>query len=192
VYVEGDLQDVTDEQLHAELLRRVDQISEAKPSTTEPGNLSELPPGSWVQATDNHPFGEGTLTGEYEGIMRLGLARMRELLAIPLDPTDGNYAASLRGINTAVSTLLTFISKANEELLRPPKEDNLPKIIALIQEEEARMREDQERLWAAQMPELARELIKLSDAQLEELLAKRREHLNWRQLQEKTLRSPKA
>ena len=173
---ETDLQDVTDEQLHAELLRRVDLISETPPSTTEPANLCELPPGSWAQPTDYHPSGEGTLAGEYEGMMRLGLARMRELLAISLDPTDSNYAASLRGIKPAVSTLLTFIGKASNEMLRPPKDDNLPKIIALIKEEEERQREEQERLWAAQMPKLARELIEVSDADLEELLAKRREH----------------
>jgi hypothetical protein len=155
------------------LLRRVDLISEIPPSITGPGNLAELPPGAWDQPIGDHHYDEEILASEYEGIMRLGLARMRELLAIPLDPADGNYAASLRGINTAVSTLLTFISKANEELLRPLKEDNLPKIIALIQEEE-------NKLWAAQLPTLARELINLSDGQLEELLAKRREHLNWR------------
>jgi hypothetical protein len=181
VPTEPDLQDVTDEQLHAELLRRVDQISEAPPSTTEPSNLSELPPGSWVQLTDDNPPGEGTITGEYEAIVRLAFARMRELLAIPLDPTDSNYAASLRGINTAVSTLLTFIGKAGNEMLRPPKDDNLPKIIVLIKEEEERRREEQERLWAAQMPKLARELIEVSDADLGELLTMRREHLNWRQ-----------
>jgi hypothetical protein len=180
VPAENDLQDITDEQLHSELLRRADLVSESPPSTAEPGNLFELPPGSWVQ-TEDHPTGEATLADEYQGMVRLGLARIRELLAIPIDPTDNNYAASLRGINTAVSTLLTFIGKANEELLRPPKDDKLPKIIALIREHDERQKEEQERLWAEQMPKLACELIELSDAKVEDLLAKRREHLNWRQ-----------
>ena len=169
------LREWSDEELRAELLRRVDLIPEASPQpTNDPANLGDLPPGSWVHPTDDPSSGDRTLAGEYEGIMRLGLARMRELLAIPLDATDPNYGASLRGINSAVSTLLTFLTKAADEMLRPPKQDNLPKLLANIKEEE-------KRLWAAELPELARELIKLSNEQVEELLAKRNEHLKWRE-----------
>jgi hypothetical protein len=176
------LQDWSDEELRAELQRRVDQIQEASPQpTNDPANLGDLPPGSWVHPTDDPSSADGTLAREYEGIMRLGLARMRELLAIPLDATDANYGASLRGINSAVSTLLTFLSKAADEMLRPPKQDDLPKLLARIKEEEERMEEGEKRLWAAELPELARELIKLSNEQVEELLAKRREHLKWRE-----------
>jgi hypothetical protein len=177
----SDLQEYSNEQLNAELQRRVDLVPKVPPST-EPDNLSGLPPGSWVQTTDDNPGVGGTLASEYEAITRLAFTRMRELLAIPLDPADENYAASLRGINSAVGTLLTFISKANEELLRPPKDINLPKIIALINEEE-------KRLWEAKMPELVSELIKVSDEALEDLLTKRREHLNWREMQEKSWKS---
>ena len=169
------LREWSDEELRAELLRRVDLIPEASPQpTNDPANLGDLPPGSWVHPTDDPSSGDRTLAGEYEGIMRLGLARMRELLAIPLDATDPNYGASLRGINSAVSTLLTFLTKAADEMLRPPKQDNLPKLLANIKEEE-------KRLWAAELPESARELIKLSNEQVEELLAKRNEHLKWRE-----------
>lgn len=169
------LQEFSDEELRAELQRRVDEIPEAPPqSTNDPANLGDLPPGSWVHPTDDPPSGDGTLADEYEGIMRLGLARMRELLAIPLDATDANYAASLRAINSAVSTLLTFLSKAADEMLRPPKQDSLPTLLANIKEEE-------KRLWAADLPELTHRLIALSDGQLDELLAQRLKHLKWRE-----------
>jgi hypothetical protein len=176
------LREWSDEELRAELLRRVDLIPEASPQpSNDPANLGDLPPGSWVHPTDDPSSGDRTLAGEYEGIMRLGLARMRELLAIPLDATDPNYGASLRGINSAVSTLLTFLSKAADEMLRPPKQDNLPKLLAIMKEEEKRMEEEEKRIWAAKLPQLARELIELSSEQVEELLARRREHLKWRE-----------
>jgi hypothetical protein len=110
-----------------------------------------------------------------------GSHAFREILAIPIDSTDANYAASLRSINAAVSTFLTFIAKGSDEFLRSPKQDALPKLLANIKEEEKRMEGEEKRLWAAELPELARELIKLSNEQVEELLAKRREHLKWRE-----------
>ena len=172
---EKDLQDRSDEELRAELQRRVDLIVEASPQpTNEPANLGDLPPGSWNQPIADLSSRDRTLAGEYEGIMRLGLVRMRELLAIPLDATDPNYGASLRGINSAVSTLLTFLSKAADEMLRPPKQDDLPKLLTIIKEEE-------ERIAATKLPRLAHELIELSNEQVEELLAKRNEHLKWRE-----------
>jgi hypothetical protein len=170
------LEDFSDEEIRAELLRRADLFPEASPQqpTNEAANLGDLPPGSWVQPSDDPASGDGTLASEYEGIMRLALARMRELLAIQIDTTDPNYPASLRSINAAVSTFLTFIAKGSEEFLRPPKRDDMPKLLAIIKEEE-------ERLWAAKLPDLAHRLIALSDEQLAELLAKRGEHLEWRE-----------
>jgi hypothetical protein len=170
---ETKLERLSDEELRDELQRRVDLILQRPPTTGDSATLSELPPGSWAYPTADTPTGDGTLASEYEAMTRLALARMRELLAIPLDPTDSNYAASLRGINSAVSTLLTFISKASEELIRPPKDDALPKLIAI-------MKEEQKILWEKRLPELAHRLIEISDEQLEELLAKRREHLELR------------
>ena len=131
---ETKIERLSDEELRDELQRRVDLILQRPPTTGNSATLSELPPGSWAYPTADTPTGDGTLASEYEAMTRLALARMRELLAIPLDPPL-NYAASLRGINSAVSTLLTFISKASEELIRPPKDDALPKLIAIIKEE---------------------------------------------------------
>jgi hypothetical protein len=170
---ETEIERLSDEELRDELQRRVDLILQRPAMTGVSANLSELPAGSWAYPTTDTPSGDGTLASEYEAMTRLALARMRELLAIPLDPTDSKYAASLRGINGAVSTLLTFVSKASEELIRPPKDDALPKLIAI-------MKEEQKILWEKRLPELAHRLIELSDKQREELLAKRREHLELR------------
>jgi hypothetical protein len=144
---ETEIERLSDEELRDELQRRVDLILQRPPTTGVSANLSELPAGSWAYPTIDTPTGDGTLASEYEAMTRLALARMRELLAIPLDPTDSNYAASLRGINGAVSTLLTFVSKASEELIRPPKDDALAKLIALVREEE-------KILWEKRLPEL--------------------------------------
>ncbi|MGC1300343.1 MAG: hypothetical protein WA869_35390, partial [Alloacidobacterium sp.] len=43
------------------------------------------------------------------------------------------------------------------------------------------IKEEQKILWEKGLPELAHRLIKISDEQLEELLAKRREHLELRE-----------
>jgi hypothetical protein len=129
---ETEIERVSDEELRDELQRRVDLILQRPPMTGDSANLYELPAGSWPYPTVDTPTGDGTLASEYESMTRLALARLRELLAIPLDPTDCNYAASLRGINSAVSTLLTFVSKAGEERIRPPKDDALPKLIAIM------------------------------------------------------------
>jgi hypothetical protein len=96
---------------------------------------------------------------------------VRELLGITLDPTDPNYAASLRAINSAVSSVLMLISKLNAEMLRPPKPDKLPELLE-------RLKEEQVKLWERRLPGLMGQLIEISDQQLDELLAKRCEHLN--------------
>jgi hypothetical protein len=111
---ELEIERLSDEELRDELQRRVDLILHRRPMTGDSADLSQLAPGSWAYPTVDIPAGDGTLASEYKAMAGLALARMRELLAIPLDPTDSNYAASLRGINSAVSTLLTFISKARD------------------------------------------------------------------------------
>jgi hypothetical protein len=172
------LENFNDEELRAELQRRVDLMAPSSPQPTdEATDLSELPPGAWGQQPATAPTGDRTLADEYQGIMRLGLARIRELLAIPIDPGDPNYAATLRGINSAVSTVLTFISKANDELVRPPKQDRLPEILRIIQQEEEKIRARR----GSELPELVHKLIAVDDDQLQEALAKRQEHLKWRE-----------
>jgi hypothetical protein len=80
------LENFNDEELRAELQRRVDLMAASPPQPTdEATDLSELPPGAWGQQTATAPTGDRTLAEEYQGIMRLGLARIRELLAIPIE-----------------------------------------------------------------------------------------------------------
>jgi hypothetical protein len=170
----SDIETFTDEQIRAELQRRADLISVSSPQQIDdPADLSELAPGTWGQETDNQTE-HGSITSEWEGITRLAVARIRELLGIPLDPTHPNYGASLRGINSAVASVLTLISKLNAEMLRPPKQDRLPELLEILKEE-------RQKLWEKRLPELERNLIQISDQELDELLAKRREHLNERE-----------
>jgi hypothetical protein len=171
----------TDEELRAELQRRVAlvSVSSSLEEIHDAADLSELPPGAWEQEPDSQTE-SGPIASEWQGIARLAIARIRELLGIPLDSTDPNYAASLRGINSAVSTGLTLISKLNAEMLRPAKQDKLPELLAILKEE-------QEKLWTRRLPDLVHQLIGVSDQQLDELLAKRREHLNWREERYRTL-----
>jgi hypothetical protein len=171
---EKTLQDFSDEQLRAELQRRFSEISQQSSPTNESSSLLELPSGSWVPARGDPPSAGGSVATEYERIMRLALARTTELLAIPLDPTDQNYGAVLRGINSAVGTFMTFITKINDEMLRPPKDDHIQELIEEIKEFD-KLR------WDQKLPELGRELIKLSDEQIKELLAQRRHYQQWEQ-----------
>jgi hypothetical protein len=85
------------------------------------------------------------------------------MLAIPIDPADPNYGATMRGINSAVSSGLTFVSRINAEMLRPPGEDILPKIIKLIEIETKILSEG-----------LLEDLIRLNDKQIDQLLQERR------------------
>jgi hypothetical protein len=163
----------TDEELRAELQRRVDLISvPSRQSINDAADLSELAPGAWGQETDNRTE-TVSITGDWEGITRLAIGRIRELLGISLDPTDPNYAASLRGLNSAVGSVLNLISKLNAEMLRPSKPDKLPELLE-------RLKEEQVKLWARRLPGLMGQLIEISDQQLDELLAKRRERLDSR------------
>jgi hypothetical protein len=63
-----------------------------------------------------------------------------------------------------------LISKLNAEMLRPPKPDKLPELLE-------RLKEEQEKFWARSLPGLLGQVTEISDQQLDELLAKRREHL---------------
>ena len=73
------LEHFNDEELRAELQRRVDLMVSSSPQPTdEATDLSGLPPGAWGQQTATAPAGDRTLADEYQGIMRLGLARIRE------------------------------------------------------------------------------------------------------------------
>jgi len=165
-----EIESFSDEELRAELQRRVVLISESSSqSINSAADLSELPPGAWGQETDNRTQIRST-TADWEGITRLAIARIRELLSIPLDPADPNYGASLRGINSAVSSVLTLISKLNAEMLRPPKQDRLPELLEILKEEQIKLAE-------MRLPGLLGQLIEISDQELDELLAKRRERL---------------
>jgi hypothetical protein len=163
----------TDEQLRAELQRRAELIVSSLPEAViNPADLSELAPGAWGSKTDKQTE-DGSITSEWQGITRLAIARVRELLGIPLNPEDSSYPASLRGINSAVGNVLMLISKLNAEMLRPPQQDRLPELLELLKEEQIR-------LWERKLPGLLGELTEISDQELEELLAKRREHLGQR------------
>jgi hypothetical protein len=162
----------SDEDLRAELQRRINALGETPSQLTGDNinDLDDLSAGTWNEQAAEAPTDNDSLAASWKGIGQLALARIREMLAIPLDHADPNYAATLRGINSAISTGLTFITKLNEEILRPPKQDKLPELIAIIKEEEAK-------LWALRLPDLLERLVELSDQQLDELLARRSEHL---------------
>jgi hypothetical protein len=169
------LEKFSDEDLRAELQRRINALGET-PSQLAGENindLGDLAAGAWNQQAVETATKNSSLAADWKGIAQLALARIREMLAIPLDHADPNYGASLRGINSAVSTGLTFITKLNEEILRPPKQDKLPELIAIIKEEETK-------LWALRLPDLLQRLVDISDQQLDELLARRSEHLRGR------------
>jgi hypothetical protein len=82
----------------------------------------------------------------------------------------------LRGINSAVSSVLMLITKLHAEMLRPPKQDRLPQLLEILKEEQVKLAE-------MRLPGLLGELTKISDQELEELVAKRRdrltEHQKW-------------
>jgi hypothetical protein len=157
----------SNEELRAELQRRVEAVTEPQPSNGI-DSFSELEAGTWGSEATVSSEGK-ELAADWQEIARLALTRIREMLAIPLDTADPNYGASLRGINSAVSTGLAFISKINEEMLRPPKHDILPELLE-------RMRVVEQEMWSRQYPELVQKLIQLDDERIDQLLAMRREH----------------
>jgi hypothetical protein len=162
-----DLERFTDADLHDELVRRLK--AQPEPEVPQPDGLSELPRGAWSgQSETPH---DDPAEAQYEDlteIAKLARARAREILSIPIDSSADNAAATVRNINVAVSTVLTLASK-----LRRPRPDTLPKLLALIEAEETRLK-------AAKRPELLKDLAGLNDAELEEVIAERRVILNSR------------
>jgi hypothetical protein len=159
------IKNLTDEDLRVELQRRVEETS----AFTD--DLGDLPLGTWNQrGADVLPTDNRKLRAEWMEIVKLSLARVREMLAIPIDPADPNYGATMRGINSAVSSGLTFVSRINAEMLRPPKEDIMPKIIK-------QMEIERQNLFETKTQKLLKQLIPLTEEQINRLLQKRLEKL---------------
>jgi hypothetical protein len=152
---------VTDEDIRMELQRR---LGEEVPTRTFVDDFANLPPGAWGRPENADELNKPEMRAAWTTIARLALARIRELLEIPIDPNDPNYGFTLRGINSAISSGLTFIARINAEILRPKREDVMPKIIAMMEEERQRLEED-----------LLQELIKLDDKQIDQLMQLHRE-----------------
>jgi hypothetical protein len=155
---EHELEHFTDEDIHAELQRRAPKFVD---------DFADLPPGAWGRPEDADEFNKPEMRAAWTAIARRALARIRELLEIPIDPNDPNYGPTLRGINSAISSGLTFIARINAEILRPKKEDLLPKIIAMIEEEKQKEEEG-----------LLQALSKLDDDAVDRLVQTRRERLD--------------
>jgi hypothetical protein len=155
-----ELEHVTDEDIRIELQRRVEEV----PAPVFVDDFADLPPGAWGRPDDADEFNKPEMRAAWTAIARRALARIRELLEIPIDPNDSNYGNTLRGINSAISSGLTFIAKINAEILRPKREDVMPKIIAMMEEERQKLEEG-----------LLQELIKFDDKQIDQLMQAHRE-----------------
>jgi hypothetical protein len=145
--------------LRAELQRCVEEAS----ALTD--DLGDLPVGTWNRKDADDPLSRT----DWMKVAKLAVVRIRELLAIPIDPAEPNYGTTIRGINSAISSALAFINRA-EMLRQPPKEDILPKIIALMEAEE-------KNLACIENEDLLEDLIRLNDKQIDKLLRERRQKL---------------
>jgi hypothetical protein len=157
-----ELKHVTDEDIRSELQRRVEEV----PAPVFVDDFADLPPGVWGRLEDADELNKPEMRAAWTTVARLALARVRELLEIPIDPNDANYGPTLRGINSAISSGLTFLTRINAEILRPKKEDLMPQLIARLEEA---MQEQEEGLLQT--------LSKLDDEAVERLVQTRRERL---------------
>jgi hypothetical protein len=155
-----ELEHVTDEDIRIELQRRLEEV----PAPVFVDDFSDLPPGAWGRPESEDELNKPEMRAAWTAIARRALDRIRELLEIPIDPNDPNYGPTLRGINSAISSGLTFIAKINAEILRPKREDMMPKIIAMVEEERQKQEEG-----------LLQALSKLDDEQVQQLVQTRRE-----------------
>lgn len=79
------------------------------------------------------------LSAQLENLTGKALERASDILDIPLDPEDmDTYAHNLRGLNTALKTVLQTQVRVDEHRLKARKLDALPDILAAIAEEEAK------------------------------------------------------
>jgi hypothetical protein len=164
-----ELERFTDSELHDELVRRLKTQPEAEAPQLD--GLDHLPSGAWSGQLEAHHSHDDPAEAQYDDlteIAKLARARAREILSIPIDPSADNAAATVRNINVAVSTVLTLASR-----LRRPRRDVMGELLERIKVEEAK-------IWATKRPELLKDLIKLNEADLEDVLAERRDILNAR------------
>jgi hypothetical protein len=76
------------------------------------------------------------LASDVEAIGQLAMARIKETLAKPFDPSDASYVALLKFTASIYGTTMNTILRADENRLRNRAVDRLPELLERVAEEE--------------------------------------------------------
>jgi hypothetical protein len=79
------------------------------------------------------------LVGQLETVTEKAIGKLDEIMSIPLDPDSEHYAGVLRAQNAAANTTLITQTKVDDTRLRRRQTDMLPKLLAIIAREQARL-----------------------------------------------------
>lgn len=104
------------------------RVETAPDQTVEPGTLPAAPPA--VQLADQLESASGEAIG-----------KVREIMAMPLNPESAHFGVIMRAQTSAAATVLTTQTRADENRLRASKgADTLALLLARIDEEELKLR----------------------------------------------------
>jgi hypothetical protein len=76
------------------------------------------------------------LASDVEAIGTLAMARIKETLSKPFDPSDANYTALLKFVSSVYGSTMTTLLRADENRLRRRVVDRLPELLQRVAEEE--------------------------------------------------------
>jgi hypothetical protein len=82
---------------------------------------------------------QSPLATKLEGISERALAKLDEILSLPLDPADSQFAGLLRAQNAAASTTLNTQTRVDDFRLRHRQADVLPRILEIMEREKLKL-----------------------------------------------------
>jgi hypothetical protein len=82
---------------------------------------------------------QSPLATKLEAISEHAIDKLDEILSLPLDPSDSQFAGLLRAQNSAATTALLTQVRVDDFRLRVQQTDMLPRILAIMERERAKL-----------------------------------------------------
>jgi hypothetical protein len=92
-----------------------------------------------VDAVPEKTADTSPLVAKLESVTEKAIGKLDEIMSIPLEPESEHYAGVLRAQNAAANTALITQTRVDDAHLRRRQTDMLPKLLAIIAREQARL-----------------------------------------------------
>jgi hypothetical protein len=121
------------------LANEPDEPDKSAPAEARSSAAAENVSGANALATGSDEAGKSVLGAELEAAASKSIAKLNEVLDIPLDPERTHYQAELRSRTALINTALSTQARVDETRMRPQRISRLDHLIELIRQEEARL-----------------------------------------------------